>query len=146
MVQELLEKNNARLNINDNQDQEQEITILSTKLRQLENELKILEQENELTNKRFLDIVSNLEHKVKEKNQQLYLSQSLITEKNKELNLMLNNAPALIYYKDAELAYIQVNQKFLSFFNLAPSSILGKKTMRLLQISIYLVNHTISLL
>jgi len=67
MVQELLEKNNARLNINDNQDQEQEITILSTKLRQLENELKILEQENELTNKRFLDIVSNLEHKVKEK-------------------------------------------------------------------------------
>lgn len=127
MVQELLEKNNARLNINDNQDQEQEITILSTKLRQLENELKILEQENELTNKRFLDIVSNLEHKVKEKNQQLYLSQSLITEKNKELNLMLNNAPALIYYKDAELAYIQVNQKFLSFFNLAPSSILGKK-------------------
>ncbi len=105
---------------------EQENDILKTKLRQLQNELKMTQMEYNETNCKYLDIVNQLESKVIEKNEQLYSSQEIIRQKNDELQMMLDYAPALIFFKSSELTYNQVNQKFLSFFNLSPSDILNK--------------------
>ncbi|HPM03656.1 MAG TPA: ATP-binding protein, partial [Candidatus Cloacimonadota bacterium] len=106
---------------------EQENDILKTKLRQLQNELKMTQLEFNETNQKYLEIVNQLEQKVIEKNEQLYHSQELIKQKNDELQMMLDYAPALIFFKSDELVYNQVNQKFLSIFKLSPSDIINKK-------------------
>ncbi|HOD54282.1 MAG TPA: ATP-binding protein [Candidatus Cloacimonadota bacterium] len=106
---------------------EQENDILKTKLRQLQNELKMTQLEFNETNQKYLEIVNQLEQKVIKKNEQLYHSQELIKQKNDELQMMLDYAPALIFFKSAELVYNQVNHKFLSFFKISPSDIINKK-------------------
>lgn len=105
----------------------QENAYLSSRLRQLENELNIVQFENENLTKKYFDVVNDLEKNVFLKNKQLKKTQQVTKEWYYIINLMLDNAPGLLYYKSTDLKYLQVNHKFLSFFNLSPSSVIGKK-------------------
>ncbi|HPK40876.1 MAG TPA: ATP-binding protein [Candidatus Cloacimonadota bacterium] len=104
----------------------QENAYLSSRLRQLQNELDIVHLENENISKKYLEVVNDLEKSVFLKNKQLQKTQQVTKEWYYIINLMLDNAPGLLYYKSTDLKYLQVNHKFLSFFNLSPSSIIGK--------------------
>lgn len=101
--------------------------VLQTKLRQLQNELNLTQQEYNCANEKYLEIVNNLEKKVIEKSEQVFKSQLILKQKKEELQLMLDNTPALIFYKTYELSYLQVNNKYLSLFNFSLSDVLLKK-------------------
>lgn len=113
--------------------EKEENSLLKIQLRQLKNELKLTQIEYDITTEKYLEMVDKLEKKVIEKNEQLYYSKEVIRQKNQELQLMLDTAPAFIFYKNAELKYIQANNKFLSFFNLSPSDIIQKTDVDLFE-------------
>ena len=101
--------------------------FLRTKLRQLQNELNLTREEYNQANEKYLEIVNHLEQKVIEKNDQIFKSQSILQQKKDELQIMLDNTPALIFYKTIELSYLQINNKFLSLFDLSAHDVLLKK-------------------
>jgi PAS domain S-box-containing protein len=50
-----------------------------------------------------------------------------IVELKKQLEILLDNLPAHVYYKDDKLRYIQANQSFADLFSINKSELIGKK-------------------
>ncbi len=126
---------------------EQENFLLKNKLRQLQNELRLTKLEYEQANEKYLDLSRNLENKVLEKHQELISTQEILHHINRDQELMLDNSPALIFFKDANLKYIRINRKFLSVLELSPSDILNKTDLDIfLSQKTFNINHDLDVI
>lgn len=93
---------------------------------QLKNELLVTVEENKRITDKYLNMVSNLENMVLDKNEALFKSQRILENTLSELQIMLDYSPAIIFFKDVNLNFIRVNRPFLDFFGLKKDDVIGK--------------------
>ncbi|MCU0289832.1 MAG: ATP-binding protein [Acidobacteria bacterium] len=103
-----------------------EIQRLETVNKHLRNELTLAEEEKESARKNYFDIISTMEEKVVQRTQETKNLQNLVECKSKELQLMLDSSPAMIFYMDMEQRYIRVNMEFARTLGYPINKIIGK--------------------
>lgn len=103
----------------------QHISLLETENKHLINELQLTRDEKETAKKNYYDIISNMEDKVDQRTREVKELQHLFQEKNRELQLMLDASPAMIFYKDAQKRYIRVNSAFAKTLGIPIKTIIG---------------------
>lgn len=122
------------------------IESLEIQLRHLENDFFLTQEENKISNQKYLGILSelkdknkrlndfqkNLERIIDERTRELKKSQMFLQEKSKEQEIILNSSPVMIYYKDLERRFVQVNKAFAGFLGLSLDNIIGKSTLELM--------------
>lgn len=111
---------------------QERIRILETQVRHLQNELRLTKSEYEGLINNYFEIFSNMERMVEERTRELEKVKSQLEVKNRELQIMLDASPALIFFKDRQGRYIRVNRKFADFLNVPIQSIIGKSHHELL--------------
>lgn len=102
------------------------VRILKTRVKHLQNELRLTKAEYKGLVNNYFDIFSNMEKMVEERTCELNRVKSLLETKNQELQIMLDASPALIFFKDKQGRYIRVNKKFSDFLNVSIKEIIGK--------------------
>jgi PAS domain S-box-containing protein len=105
---------------------EKKILRLETENKHLANELHLAEEEKESARKNYFDIISNMEEKVALRTREAKELQKIAEAKSKELQLMLDSSPAMIFYKDTEHRYMRVNKAFAKTLGLPINKIIGK--------------------
>ncbi|MCP5051147.1 MAG: response regulator [bacterium] len=104
----------------------QQMVELKTKNKHLSNELRLAEKEADTARKNYFDIISNMEEKVVQRTQETRQLQKVSAAKGKELQVMVDASPAIIFYKDARQRYIRVNQQFAKTIGIPIKQIIGK--------------------
>lgn len=102
------------------------ILRLNTENKHLANELHLAEMEKEIARESYFDIIANMEEKVAERTRETKNLQKIIEDKNKELQVMLDSSPAMIFYMDTEQRYIRVNKEFSRVLGCPINKIIGK--------------------
>jgi len=115
----------------DIQEVEEKNLLLETRVKHLSNDLHVTREENETATRSYFEIYSNMEKKVEERTRELKALQRELEEKNKELQIMLDSSPAMIFYKDSEQRYVRVNRKFSEVLGVPIDEILGKSDVQL---------------
>lgn len=112
---------------------EKEIQVLKKKIQRLEmenrhlaNELRLAEAEKEAARESYFDIIANMEEKVSQRTQESKELHKIIESKSKELQVMLDSSPAMIFYMDTEQRYIRINKEFARTLGLPVNKIIGK--------------------
>ena len=111
---------------------ENKIRQLETQIRHLQNELNLTQTEYQNLINNYFDIFSNMEKMVEERTRELHQVKSQLEIKTRELQIMLDASPALIFYKDTRGRYIRANRKFSDFLNIPIVDIIGKTHRELL--------------
>lgn len=104
----------------------EKILRLETQNKHLGNELSLAEAEKESARKNYFDIISHMEEKVAQRTQETKELQTIIESKSKELQVMLDSSPAMIFYMDTEQRYIRVNMEFARALGYPVNKIIGK--------------------
>ncbi|MGM5487722.1 MAG: diguanylate cyclase domain-containing protein [Nanobdellota archaeon] len=99
---------------------------LETRIRFLENKLKVKQQEAEQNESHFFQIYNHLEQLVHQRTQRLEETKNALHCKNEELRLLLDSTKNPFFFKDINLRYTTVNKGFCETFGLQPSQIIGK--------------------
>jgi len=102
------------------------IRQLETQIRHLKNELALTQTEYQNLINNYFNIFSNMEKMVEERTHELHQVKSQLEIKTRELEIMLDASPALIFYKDTAGKYIRANRKFADFLNHPITEIIGK--------------------
>jgi PAS domain-containing protein len=97
---------------------EAKIGQLETQIRHLQNELVLTQTEYQNLINNYFDIFSNMEKMVEERTRELNQVQSQLEIKTRELQIMLDASPTLIFYKDTQGRYIRANRRFSDFLNI----------------------------
>lgn len=105
---------------------EEIIGPLETQIRHLQNELALTQTEYQNLINNYFDIFSNMEKMVEERTRELHQVKSQLETKTRELQIMLDASPTLIFYKDTRGRYIRANRKFSDFLNIPITEIIGK--------------------
>lgn len=105
---------------------ENKVNLLETRVKHLNNELRVTKAEYESTTNSYFDLLSSLEKKVKDRTKELNDAKHILEIKGQELQIMLDLSPAMITYKDREYRYIRVNRKFADFLGIPLKQIIGK--------------------
>jgi PAS domain S-box-containing protein len=112
---------------------EKEIRALKRKLLRLEtenkhltNELRLAEEEKESARESYFDIIANMEQKVSQRTQESKELHKMIESKSKELQVMLDSSPAMVFYMDTDQRYVRVNKEFARTLGLPVKKIIGK--------------------
>lgn len=108
------------------------IRRLETKIRHLQNELELTQTEYQNLIDNYFNIFSNMEKMVEERTRELNQVKSQLEVKTRELQIMLDASPALIFYKDTRGRYIRANRKFSDFLDIPITDIIGKTHYELL--------------
>lgn len=103
-----------------------EIGQLETQIRHLQNELVLTQTEYQNLINNYFDIFSNMEKMVEERTRELNQVQSQLEIKTRELQIMLDASPTLIFYKDTKGRYIRANRRFADFLHIPIVDIIGK--------------------
>lgn len=111
-----------------NRDLEEENKLLKTKVRHLQNDLRLTKEENEKTTKNYFEIYTHIEKKVEERTEDIITLQKALEQKGHELEVMLDSSPAIIFYKDNEQRLLRVNKKYSEIIGLPINEILGKRS------------------
>jgi PAS domain S-box-containing protein len=106
--------------------QDVKIRQLETQIRHLQNELVLTQTEYQNLINNYFDIFSNMEKMVEERTRELNQVQSQLEIKTRELEIMLDASPTLIFYKDTQGRYIRANRRFSDFLNIPIVDIIGK--------------------
>ena len=106
--------------------EEDRIRPLETKIRHLQNELELTQTEYQNLIDNYFNIFSNMEKMVEERTRELNQVKSQLEVKTRELQIMLDASPALIFYKDTRGRYIRANRKFSDFLDIPITEIIGK--------------------
>lgn len=101
------------------------IESLEIQLKHLKNDLKITQEEYDNSVRKYFEIYTNLEKIIEERTQDLVKTQHVLEQKGRELQIMLDATPALIYYKDPDHRYLRVNKAFAETLGLPINEILG---------------------
>ncbi|MCP4155068.1 MAG: PAS domain-containing protein, partial [bacterium] len=109
-----------------NQQLEKKVLEMETQIKHLRNELQLAEQEKESARKNYFDIMSHMEEKVNLRTRETKELRQLTEAKGKELQIMLDSSPAMIFYKDTEQRYIRVNKTFSRTLGVPINKIVGK--------------------
>jgi signal transduction histidine kinase/ActR/RegA family two-component response regulator/phage pi2 protein 07 len=107
------------------------IRQLETQIRHLQNELALTQTEYQNLINNYFDIFSNMEKMVEERTRELHLVKSQLETKTRELQIMLDASPTLIFYKDTGGRYIRANRRFSDFLNIPIRDIVGKTHLQL---------------
>ncbi len=91
----------------------------------LANELSLAQGEKDTARQNYYDIIFNMEEKIVERTQEAKEIQKIAEAKSKELQIMLDSSPAMIFYKDAEQRYIRVNKAFAKTLGISVKKIVG---------------------
>jgi len=102
------------------------ILRLETENKHLANELRLAEAEKETARENYFDIIANMEEKVAQRTRETRELHKIIESKSKELQVMLDSSPAMIFYMDIEQRYIRVNKEFARTLGLPVNKIIGK--------------------
>ena len=105
---------------------EDRIHQLETRMRHLSNELRLTREEYENTSTAYFELYSRMEEKVEERSQQLIELQKVLEAKGRELEIMLDQSPGIVFYKDAQQRYIRVNKKFAELIGVPIVKVLGR--------------------
>ena len=105
---------------------EDKVLRLETKVKHLTNDLRLTREESETSTQNYFEIYSHMEEKVNERTAKLNELQKALEEKNRELTIMLDSSPGMIFYKDTELRHIRVNKKYSEALGAPIEKILGK--------------------
>ncbi len=100
--------------------------LLETKVRHLTNELRLTREEYEASLRSYFDIFSNMERQVRDRTRDVKNLRKVLELKGRELQLMLDSAPGMIFYKDVEQRYVRVNWKFAECLGVSIHQITGK--------------------
>ncbi|MDJ0854836.1 MAG: ATP-binding protein [Desulfobacterales bacterium] len=101
------------------------IRRLETEVKHLRNELSLSRTEYQNLIDNYYDIFSNQEKMVEERTRELHQVKSQLENKTRELQIMLDSSPALIFFKDSNGRYIRANKRFADFLNIAVKDIIG---------------------
>lgn len=112
-------------NTNDNDALHRKIRRLETMVKHLRNELSLSQTEYQNLIDNYYDIFSNQEKMVEERTRELHQVKSQLENKTRELQIMLDSSPALIFFKDSNGRYIRANRRFADFLNIAVKDIIG---------------------
>jgi len=106
---------------------EDKVFLLETQIKHLKNDLRLTREESETATTNYFEIYSKLETKVADRTRDIKKLQKLLEQKARELEIMLNSAPGMIFYKDLEQNIIRVNREFVKIVGLPVNKIVGKK-------------------
>jgi len=101
--------------------------LLETQIKHLKNDLRLTREESETATTNYFEIYSKLETKVADRTRDIKKLQKLLEQKARELEIMLNSTPGMIFYKDLEQNIIRVNREFVKIVGLPVNKIVGKK-------------------
>ncbi|MFH1993195.1 MAG: ATP-binding protein [Pseudomonadota bacterium] len=105
---------------------EDKIILLETQLKHLTNELCVTKEEYIASTQSYFDLLSTLENKVNERTKELKDLQLILEAKGRELEIMLDSSPGMIFYKDKAQRYIRVNKKFVEIVGIPMNEVVGK--------------------
>ena len=77
------------------------ILYLETKVKHLTNDLRLTREENETATDNYLEIHSNMEKIINERTQNLTEMGKALEAKSKQLLIMIDSSPGMIFYKDS---------------------------------------------
>jgi PAS domain S-box-containing protein len=106
---------------------ENKVFLLETQVKHLKNDLRLTREESETATTNYFEIYSKLETKVTDRTRDVKKLQKLLEQKARELEIMLDSTPGMIFYKDLEQRIIRVNREFTKIVGLPFNKILGKK-------------------
>ncbi len=109
----------------DNDALHRRIRRLETEVKHLRNELSLGQTEYQNLIDNYYDIFSNQEKMVEERTRELHQVKSQLENKTRELQIMLDSSPALIFFKDSNGRYIRANKRFADFLDIAVKDIIG---------------------
>jgi len=101
--------------------------LLETQVKHLTNDLRLTKEEYETSMANYFELYSHMESKVEERARQIQKVQKALERKSKELEMMLDSSPAMIFYKDVEQRFIRANKKFAKTVGIRINKIIGKK-------------------
>ena len=101
------------------------IRRLETQVKHLRNELSLSQTEYQNLIDNYYDIFSNQERMVEERTRELHQVKSQLENKTRELQIMLDSSPALIFFKDSNGRYIRANKRFADFLNIPINDLIG---------------------
>jgi PAS domain S-box-containing protein len=102
------------------------ITRMETRIKQLSNELRVTKNEYRISTDNYFDLLSNLENKMRERTSELKNAKRILEAKGRELQIMLDLSPAMIFYKDKNHRYSRVNIKFAEILGISMKKVIGK--------------------
>ncbi|MEA3279414.1 MAG: response regulator [Thermodesulfobacteriota bacterium] len=105
---------------------EDKILLLEAQVKHLTNELTLTKEEYEISINNYYDIFSNMEQKVEKRTTDLKRLQNVLEEKGRELQIMLDSAPGMIFYKDAQQKYVRVNKQFVKTLKVPMNQVIGR--------------------
>ncbi len=90
---------------------ENKVFLLETQVKHLKNDLRLTREESENATTNYFEIYSKLETKVTDRTRDIKKLQKLLEQKARELEIMLDSTPGMIFYKDLEQKIIRVNRR-----------------------------------
>jgi len=102
------------------------IESLEIQLKHLRNDLKITREEYNTSVRKYFEIYTNLEDIIKERTRDLSTAKNVLEQKSRELQIMLDASPALIYYKNTDHTYLRVNRAFAHILQVPVREIPGR--------------------
>lgn len=78
---------------------ENKIFLLETQVKHLNNDLRLTREESETATTNYFEIYSKLETKVAGRTRDVKKLQKLLEQKARELELMLDSTPGMIFYR-----------------------------------------------
>jgi two-component system cell cycle sensor histidine kinase/response regulator CckA len=105
---------------------EEKVKLLETKVKHLSNDLRLTREENEASLANYFELYSHMERNVEERTGDIRRLQKTLEQKGHELQMMLDLAPGIIFYKDPERRFVRVNKKYARLLDLPINDIIGK--------------------
>ena len=102
------------------------IEELEIQLRHQSNDLRLTKEEYEHSVERYFEIYSNMEKIIDERTSKLRESREILEQKGNELQIILDSAPVMIYFKDTNGEFLRVNRRFAEVVGLSIEEIIGK--------------------
>ncbi len=108
-------------------DFKEKIELLELKIKHLKNDLFLTRKENECAIANYFELYSDVEKKVAERTKDVVRLKKKLEQKAKELEIMLDASPGIIFFKDHEQRILRVNRKFLKIVGLPVHEVIGRK-------------------
>ena len=115
----------------DRSELEEKIHLLETKVKHLTNELHLVKEEYENTSDEYYELFSKMDRKVAERTEQLIELHKILELKGRELQVMLDASPGIIYYKDVNQVFVRVNKKFSDIYEIPINRMTGRTPQEL---------------
>jgi PAS domain-containing protein len=106
--------------------------LVQTRLRHLENELHLLREEYLEKARNYYQLYSRLEEKVEERTAELRELQRTLERKNRQLEIIFDSSPVIIFYLNARGEYERVNRRFAAMLGRSVTEVVGRTPAELL--------------